>query len=690
MAASSSSQSTGGGQDAASSWSDLPKKVRFAFSAAGDPPPDHVLASLFSTADDLNLLIETWGFTMGSPEWLLVHDILSKYQQDANAGAARTWKRRALAGVAFHGTLEKPCSEKLPSLAPTKEWLLEKSGAKRRLLRWPNRRSKKLALATTDLTRAKAEADELTRWRMRLVKVLKDCRMPVCNQALFAADPDRVLQSTAGCVRASTLRSRIREWCKFSLWCLALHDEHFPAHMGVLVDYIEELRDEPCSRTRLRSVLSAVAFIEKAGGIDKADHFSNHHLVLNLVNVRTAELEVDAPAVRRAVPCPLLLVIAWELAVCDEDFPKYMRAFAWTRLFKFWSSSRSGDLEGASFDDMIMTAEGLRGFFDRTKTSGAGKKNRFLPFFIAADAWLARKNWLAVGFAIWKGPEFGFERDYMIPRPTRHFNACKAVMASYSDVCSLAKRLLRLLRKPVLRSDDWVSSEEFLISSDSLLRVFSEHSERASMATLATWAGVDRERKEYLGRWKIVESSDVYVRSAWFVVTTLQRFLVRSCTSMKELLSLGIGEIQERLKSFGLEDALALAGAEQLQMPREWALWRGRAFLGQQPIDLQRLSTPEVLQERGPERESRFFISVLGKRKLRRLHRSGACCTRPERVACCEFYDVLEGVPYDVECKHCFRPERREQEALQEEESDADEDSSSSSSSEKESSSEGS
>ena len=79
---------------------------------------------------------------------------------------------------------------------------------------------------------------------------------------------------------------------------------------------------------------SAVAFIKKAGGIDKANHFSNHHLVLNLVNVRTAELKVDAPAV-----------------------------------------------EGASFNDMIMTAEGLCGFFDRTKTSGAGK-NQFSAFLV--------------------------------------------------------------------------------------------------------------------------------------------------------------------------------------------------------------------------------------------------------------------------------------------------------------------
>ena len=66
----------------------------------------------------------------------------------------------------------------------------------------------------------------------------------------------------------------------------------------------------------------------------------------------------------------------------DSSLPKYLRALAWCRLFKLWTSSRADDLQGASFDNMVVTTEGLRGYFDRTKTSGAGRRVRFLPFFI--------------------------------------------------------------------------------------------------------------------------------------------------------------------------------------------------------------------------------------------------------------------------------------------------------------------
>ena len=76
----------------------------------------------------------TWIFLLSHG---LVHDILS-YQQDAIAGAARTWKRRALAGWRSHAA-------KLPSLAFTKQWLLGQNNCA-----IAYRRSKKLVFATTD------------------------------------------------------------------------------------------------------------------------------------------------------------------------------------------------------------------------------------------------------------------------------------------------------------------------------------------------------------------------------------------------------------------------------------------------------------------------------------------------------------------------------------------------------------
>ena len=638
------------------SWSALPKKIRFSLSEDGRQPKPHLMATLFSGDDDITSFLEMQGLTMGSSEWLHMLAVFQHLTAEAQAGSSREWKRRALTGLASHSCFKSLASEGFMTAVPTSDWLVTKSGAKRLLVRWPNRRSKALALADSEGARAKIEAEELNRWRYQLVQVLKECQFPVCSQALFAADPDRVLQATAGTVRASTLRTRIREWIKLSVWVFAVESRHYPSNMGLLLDYIEERREEPCSRTRLRSILSAVSFVERAGGIPKDMMLSAQPPVLNLVNVRTAELEVGAPPTRQAVPIPLLLIISLELAVGDKGLPKYLRALAWCRLLKLWTSSRADDLQGASFDNMVIAQEGLRGHFDRTKTSGAGRRVRFLPFFVSRDSWLVNDRWLDQGFDIWTGPEFNFKRDYMIPRPTKNFRACRAIFASYNDVSPAFKHLLRALRRPVLENGAWETSTEPLCSSEHLIRVFTEHSERCTMATLASWAGIDRERREYLGRWKIVESSDVYVRSAWQIVTALQVFVVRALAKSEELQAVGIIEVRERLFGGGLDKTQAEALGDELGAPKSWGPWKSQ-FL---PQARDMPAPPQTLAEQTTKEagDYRFFISVVGKKGLRRLPRKNACSTKPDRLAKCEYFMSVEGVSFDAECKHCFRPEQ--------------------------------
>ena len=638
------------------SWSALPRRIRFSLSEDGSPLKSHLMATFFAGDDDITSFLESRGLSMGSPEWLHMLAVFQHLISEAQQGSVREWKRRAVTGLATHSCFASPPSELFRPAVPSTEWLATKSGAKRLLVRWTNRRTKALALAGSEGARAKVEADELGRWRSQLVQILKDCQFPVCSQALFAADPDKVLQATAGTVRASTLRARIREWSKFSIWVLAVEARLYPSNIGLLLDYIEERREEPCSRTRLRAILSAVSFVERAGGVPKNVMLSSQPLVLSLVNVRTAELEVGAPPTRQAVPFPLILIISLELAVGDNSLPRYLRALAWCRLLKLWTSSRADDLQGASFDNMVITAEGLRGYFDRTKTSGAGRRVRFLPFFIARESWLVNRRWLDQGFDIWTGPEFNFKRDYMIPRPTRNFKGCRAILASYNDVSAAFKHLLRALRKPVLEGGSWGASTEPLCPSEPLVRVFTEHSERCTMATLASWAGIDRERREYLGRWKILESSDVYVRSAWQIVTSLQIFVVRALARSDELQAVGIIEVQERLISGGLDKAKAEALSAELGAPKMWGQWKSQHL--PQARDLPAPPQTPAEQIAKDISDFRFFISVVGKKGLRRLHRKGACNTKPERLVKCEYFMSIEGVSFDAECKHCFRPEQ--------------------------------
>ena len=266
------------------------------------------------------------------------------------------------------------------------------------------------------------------------------------------------------------------------------------------------------------------------------------------------------------------------------------------------------------------------------------------------------RRWLELGFKIWKSSEFSFKRDFLVPRPTRNLQGCRPVLASYNDLATTSRMVLSLLRAPAYYEGDWFLTDELLLGESEVLRVFTERSERSCMSTLAAWAGIDRERRDYLGRWHIVESADVYVRSAWRVVSSLQRFLVNALLETAELRKVGLSEVQERLQDNGLgaDDARSLA--EGLQAPSEWASWRAVHITARPPLPHVEKPAPEP----APVQESksyRFYVSVLGKRSLRRLHRKGGCGTKPEDLIKCEFYETLEGVEFDAECKRCFKPE---------------------------------
>ena len=81
-----------------------------------------------------------------------------------------------------------------------------------------------------------------------------------------------------------------------------------------------------------------------------------------------------------------------------------------------------------------------------------------------------------------------------------------------------------------------------------------------------------------------------------------------------------------------------------------------------------------------------FYIAVVGKRRLRRLHRRGGCGTDPDDLH--EMVPVyeLQEAEFDVACKHCWRNGKQPQNPTPEASADAsgsgEEDESSSSESE--------
>lgn len=58
--------------------------------------------------------------------------------------------------------------------------------------------------------------------------------------------------------------------------------------------------------------------------------------------------------------------------------------------------------------------------------------------------------------------------------------------------------------------------------------------------------------------------------------------------------------------------------------------------------------------------EAPYFISIVGKKRLRRLHRRDGCGTVPAELHHVELVEDLSGAIFDFSCRHCWRKEPAE------------------------------
>ena len=204
-----------------------------------------------------------------------------------------------------------------------------------------------------------------------------------------------------------------------------------------------------------RCILRNSQLLGKRSWNPTEERFSKHVAVQRSLAQITCQLESGAPPTRKARPQPLLLIIALELWVMKEDAPRYSRGFAWAKLLKFWSSSRNDDLAGLAPSSLQLIGRGLSGALKRIKTSGPGKKCKWLPIFVDFDASFTGAPWLSTGFELWQEKGMNFDRDYFVPLPSPDRMSCIACMATYTDACALCKELYCDLLLPQRCEDGW-------------------------------------------------------------------------------------------------------------------------------------------------------------------------------------------------------------------------------------------
>ena len=316
-------------------------------------------------------------------------------------------------------------------------------------LRWPTRRQRRLATAVTINERATVEQRERGRWVKELGAMIREAQLPLAQRAQRSLDPEAAFRRYGRGRRASTLRTRIREWRRLRDWMQKVHKRPWPTSAEQVVDLLEERALEPCGRTCFTSCLTAVIFAEAAGEVPLNLRLSADPVLLNAVE----DLELEAASLantsrRQAPPTLPIIVLALELHVLSDTEPSYSRAFAWYRLLRFWGTLRFDDTMGIAPASIVISSRGLSATIDRTKTTGPGKRVEHMDFSVSAGCYLVDAAWLTAGYELWK--TLGYERDYLLAPPTKDMEGLVRRPASYADSSACSRALLSSLPRPVL------------------------------------------------------------------------------------------------------------------------------------------------------------------------------------------------------------------------------------------------
>ena len=210
---------------------------------------------------------------------------------------------------------------------------------------------------------------EPVRWRAKLASIYFD----VCKS------------SCASCSsRASALKKHGQMWVRLANWLYAAYNVQWPTHVSMVVDFLEELAARPCGASVPQAFLSTLGYMERAGGIAVECRLASKPALAKCVDQLRMQLEQGSGPPKKARPQPLKL-IALELLVLSENAPRDFRVFAWAKVIKFWTSSRSDDLAGLCPSSMSLDSRQRRiQCSPSTKTSG--QKLRWLPIFVDSTA----------------------------------------------------------------------------------------------------------------------------------------------------------------------------------------------------------------------------------------------------------------------------------------------------------------
>ena len=356
-------------------------------------------------------------------------------------------------------------------------------------------------------------------WLNVMVAYLEEAALPIVAVAKATSNPAEVMRRAFGTRRMKTLRSRARAWTKVREWLVMFTGEVFPRDVADMLEYLLFLVQEGAPKGRISDVAAALSVLEDAGQVSNDMKISGTTVWIQGVKSRLAELEVGKTQVRKAPPPSVGMLIALELAVVSIENPAYFRALAWVVLLCTWACMRFGGLDP---NRLQLGSRGLRGVLTRTKTTGPGKQVKETPIFVSRRISLTGSDWLRAGYDLWDS--FGHKfRDYFVLVSDSKMEAPRPKYANVEKIALYVRQIFLGLQAPVKsRFQPWKVKEAPLLDETGAM-YWSGHSMRHFLPTVAAAIKVQKEQRDYVGRWHVnMHQSADYVNTSRQIVLQVQ------------------------------------------------------------------------------------------------------------------------------------------------------------------------
>lgn len=378
----------------------------------------------------------------------------------------------------------------------------------------------------------------------KVLRVLQDeltlMGAPVLETIWKTADPERAKRALLGKYRPSTVRRYLAYWQGFRKWAEVVSGD-VPRRSTQLIDYLHAREEEGMGPSVPLSVGKAVAWFENLAGFDQSEWVSSDPFVDMVVKDLLRKLEDGAPPRKRAPRMLSAFLPALEEVVVRKGIPDSVRAGAWAKLVKVWASLRFDDLAHLRRPTVKFYDGRMAGLMRRTKTTGAGKRVKELPFFISEEAWAVHKEWLTKGMES-LGRSLADEYELLVPSGSSRSGMAEERVMAYQEAVAWSSEVMRYM------TDD----EGAPLLPEGWERFWTEHSERSTLASGLAAVGVAKSDRDMLGRWT-PEGSDQYVRTYNAVARGLQQKYASPVREGRGYQAFDEGAVLEELKEWLVE-----------------------------------------------------------------------------------------------------------------------------------------